>query len=92
MALQRQLFDSHRSIVNRKYQLKWAIMRYGNAELMSTTLGIIGFGHIGRTRRRARAAFDMQTIYYDIVRASPEDEERFQVTILRLDGRGVAPC
>jgi phosphoglycerate dehydrogenase-like enzyme len=81
MALQRQLFDSHRSIVNGKYQdMKWAIMRYGNAELMSTTLGIIGFGRIGRQVAKRAAAFDMQTIYYDIVRASPEDEERYQVT------------
>jgi phosphoglycerate dehydrogenase-like enzyme len=47
---------------------------------MSRTLGIIGFGRIGRQVARRAAAFDMQTIYYDIVRASPEDEERYQAT------------
>jgi phosphoglycerate dehydrogenase-like enzyme len=81
MALQRQLFDSHRSIVEGKYQdMKWAIMRHGNFELMSKTLGIVGFGRIGRQVAKRAAAFDMQTLYYDIVRASPEDEERFQAT------------
>jgi phosphoglycerate dehydrogenase-like enzyme len=60
--------------------MRWAIMRYGNTELMGRTLGIIGFGRIGRQVARRAAAFDMRTIYYDIVRASPEDEERYQVT------------
>jgi phosphoglycerate dehydrogenase-like enzyme len=81
MALQRQLLDSHRSIVSDRYQdMRWAIMRHGNTELMGRTLGIIGFGRIGRQVAKRAAAFDMRTVYYDIVRASPEDEERYQVT------------
>jgi phosphoglycerate dehydrogenase-like enzyme len=81
MGLQRQLLDSHRSIVDDRYQdMRWAIMRHGNTELMSRTLGIIGFGRIGRQVAKRAAAFDMRTIYYDIVRASPQDEERYQVT------------
>ncbi|MFN0072758.1 MAG: NAD(P)-dependent oxidoreductase [Chloroflexota bacterium] len=85
MALQRQLFDSHKSIVNDRYQdMKWAIMRHGNFELMNKTMGIVGFGRIGRQVARRAAAFDMQTLYADIQRASPEDEERYQVTYVDL--------
>lgn len=86
MALQRQLFDSHKSIVNGRYQdMKWAIMRHGNMELMGKTLGIVGFGRIGRQVARRAAAFDMQTIYTDITRATPEEEERYQVTYVDMN-------
>jgi glyoxylate reductase len=44
-------------------------------ELSGKTLGIIGFGRIGRAVARRAKGFNMRVIYYDIVRA-PEDVER----------------
>ena len=85
MALQRQLFDSHKSIVHGRYQdMKWAIMRHGNFELAGKTLGIVGFGRIGRQVARRAAAFDMETIYTDITHASPEDEAHYGVTYVDM--------
>ncbi len=44
-------------------------------ELSGKTLGIVGFGRIGRAVARRAKGFNMKVIYYDIVRA-PEDVEK----------------
>lgn len=45
-------------------------------ELADKTLGLIGFGNIGKQVAKRAAAFDLTTRYYDIVRPAPEVEAR----------------
>ena len=46
-------------------------------DLLGRTLGIVGFGRIGRrVGEVAKAAFGMKVLYHDIVAAPPEVEER----------------
>jgi glyoxylate reductase len=81
MALQRQLLECHEHVLQGQYQeFKWSIMRHGNTELAGKTLGILGFGRIGRQVARRAIPFELNTLYYDIVRASPEDEAKYNVT------------
>jgi len=44
---------------------EWARSRYSGIELAGKTLGIIGFGRIGREVARRARAFDMEVIAYD---------------------------
>src|SRR5438270_10366021 len=60
--------------------------RYVGRDLLGRTLGIIGFGRIGRrVGEVARAAFGMRVLYHDIVAAPPEVEARAGATRVGLD-------
>jgi D-3-phosphoglycerate dehydrogenase len=55
----------------------YARTKYTGRDLSGRTLGIIGFGRIGRrVGAAARAAFGMKVLYHDIVAAPPEVEAR----------------
>src|SRR5438270_10752447 len=60
--------------------------RYVGRDLLGRTLGIIGFGRIGRrVGEVARAAFGMEVLYNDIVAAPPEVEARAGARRVGLD-------
>ncbi len=85
MALQRRLLPSHAGITAGRYQPeKNRLMAEGIYELWGKTLGIVGFGRIGREVAKRAAAFDMNVIYYDIVRPDPEEEQRYHVSFAPL--------
>lgn len=86
MALQRRLLPSHAGIKAGRYQAeKNRMMDEGIYELWGKTLGIMGFGRIGREVARRAIGFDLNVIYYDIVRPEPEEEQRYQVAFVPLD-------
>jgi phosphoglycerate dehydrogenase-like enzyme len=85
MALQRRLLICHTGITTGRYQAeKNRLMDEGTYELWGKTLGIVGFGRIGREVAKRAVAFDMNVIYYDIVRPEPEEEQRYQVSFVPL--------
>lgn len=53
----------------------WNLDQLCGADVWSKTLGIVGFGRIGRSVARRAAGFQMKIIYTDAVRA-PEDVEK----------------
>lgn len=66
----------------------WAqdeMANYGVYEFSGKTLGIIGLGRIGREVARLAVAFGPDTIYYDIVRPSPELEVELSATFRPLE-------
>jgi phosphoglycerate dehydrogenase-like enzyme len=81
MALIKRLIPNHLGIGQGQYvQNKARLMNEGLGELHGKTLGIVGFGRIGRQVALRAIPFGLNTVYYDIVRASPEDEAKYQVT------------
>ena len=86
MALQRRLFECHAGVSAGEFaSAKSRLMAAGLHELAGKTLGIIGLGRIGKHVARRAAAFDLRTLYYDIVRPSAEEEAALQVTFAPLD-------
>lgn len=53
----------------------WNLDQLCGADVWGKTLGIVGFGRIGRALARRASGFQMQVLYTDAVRA-PEDVER----------------
>lgn len=54
----------------------WGPMLLLGPDIHHSTLGILGFGRIGREVAKRAVGFDMQVLYYDTMAASPEDEKR----------------
>ena len=56
-----------------------------DTQVEGATLGILGFGRIGKRVCRKAQGFGMNVIYYDKFRAKPEVEEEFGVTYMEFD-------
>ncbi|HKV28007.1 MAG TPA: D-glycerate dehydrogenase [Candidatus Acidoferrales bacterium] len=52
----------------------WNLDQLCGADVSGKTLGIIGFGRIGRAMAKRARGFDMRILYADAVRATPEVE------------------
>jgi glyoxylate reductase len=53
----------------------WGPMLLLGPDVHHATLGILGFGRIGREIAKRARGFDMQVLYYDVYPASAEDEQ-----------------
>ncbi len=56
-----------------------------NMELHGRTLGIMGFGRIGKVVCQKAQGLGMNVVYYDAFRATPEIEKEYGVTYLEMD-------
>lgn len=75
MAAARRLPESYDYVRQDRWKT-WGPMLLLGPDIHHSTLGILGFGRIGREVARRGTGFDMQVLYYDTVPASPEDERR----------------
>jgi phosphoglycerate dehydrogenase-like enzyme len=68
-------------------QGEWSkqLARSSNRELRGKTVGLIGFGRIGREVARRLTGFEVSVVYHDPVAARPEDEQRLGVAPVALD-------
>lgn len=64
MAAGRRLLEADRFVRDGKWQT-WGPMLLLGVEMKGATLGLVGFGRIGRAMARRAAGFDMRVIYYD---------------------------
>jgi D-3-phosphoglycerate dehydrogenase len=66
---------------------QWKVRNeYIGRELFGKTLGVAGFGRIGRTTARiCHHGFGMPVIYYDVVAAAPGVETETKATRVKLD-------
>lgn len=82
MSAGRRLLEGDRYVRDGKWKT-WGPMLLLGSEIKGATLGLVGFGRIGRAMARRAAGFDMRVIYYDPneinhdidVNASPVDFE-----------------
>src|SRR5579885_1024614 len=85
MALQRRLLPAHLGMSRGEFAAtKHRMETEGIYELAGKTLGIVGFGRIGRQVAKRAIPFELTTLYYDIVRPTPEEERAYQVTFAPL--------
>lgn len=85
MGLQRQLLANHQGLHDGRYQeVKLQQQEQGLSELSEKTIGIVGFGRIGREVAKRAIGFGLKTLYYDIVRPTPEEEAEYRVTFADL--------
>ena len=63
----------------------WGPMLLLGPDVHHATLGIAGFGRIGREVAKRARGFDMRVLYYDVYPAPPEEEQRLGATRVSLD-------
>jgi len=59
---------------------KWEFLRLLGTDVHGKTLGIVGFGRIGRAVGRRALGFGMRVLYHDAVRADPAQELELRAT------------
>ena len=63
----------------------WGPMLLLGPDVHHATLGIVGFGRIGREIAKRARGFDMRILYYDVNPASPQDEAALGARRVDLD-------
>ena len=79
MAAGRRILEGDRFVRSGAFK-GWAIDMLLGHDISSATLGIVGFGRIGRGVAKRARAFGMRVIYYDEQPASPEVERELGVS------------
>jgi lactate dehydrogenase-like 2-hydroxyacid dehydrogenase len=63
----------------------WYLKQFLGSDVHHATLGILGFGRIGRGVAKRAAGFDMTVIYHDVGRADEETERRYNVSFVGME-------
>jgi glyoxylate reductase len=84
MAVARRLPEGHDYVRAGKWKT-WGPMLLLGPDVHGATLGIVGFGRIGREMARRAGGFLMRVLYYDVNPASAEDEARLNARRVEMD-------
>ena len=84
MAVARRLPEGY-DYVREDRWLTWGPLLLLGKDIHGATLGIVGFGRIGREMARRAQGFGMRTIYYSRTRAPAEVEAEFNATYIPFD-------
>lgn len=63
----------------------WGPLMMVGQDVHGKTLGIVGFGRIGRAVAKRATGFDMQVLYYDRTPADPDTEKALNARAVSLD-------
>ena len=84
MAAARRLKEAIDYVREDRWQT-WGPLLLLGVDVHGATLGIVGFGRIGREMARRAAGFSMRVLYHDVQRATPEDEAALGATFVPLE-------
>ena len=59
---------------------KWKLKQFLGLDVHHATLGIVGLGRIGQVVARRAMGFEMEVLYHDVRRATPEIESACRAT------------
>jgi len=79
MAAARRVVEADHFARSGQWQ-RWQWDLLWGADVHGKTLGILGFGRIGRAVARRASGFDMRVLYHDAVRPAPAVERELRVT------------
>ena len=84
MAAARHVVEADRYARSGQWKVwKWDLL--WGADIYGKTLGVVGFGRIGRAVARRGLGFGMRVLYYDTVRAEAAAERELNATAVDMD-------
>ncbi len=84
MAVARRLPEARDYVREDRWQT-WGPLLLLGKDVHGATLGLVGFGRIGREMARRATGFGMRVLYHDVVRAEPEVEAALNATAVPLE-------
>src|SRR5258705_12283905 len=84
MAAARRVVEADHFARSGQWQ-KWEWDLLWGADIHGKTLGVVGFGRIGRAVARRALGFNMRVVYYDTVRADAAAERELNATPVDMD-------
>lgn len=84
LAAARRVVEGHQFVHSGQWK-NWAIDLLAGYDVHHKTLGIVGFGRIGRAVARRALGFSMQILYYDLERAPAEVEQELDARYVSLE-------
>jgi glyoxylate reductase len=85
LAVRRRIVEGDRFVRAGRWASGWAEEELTGEDVSGATLGIVGFGGVGRAVARRARAFDMRVLYSKRERLSPEDERALGADYRDLD-------
>jgi len=84
MAVARRIVEADKFTREGKYK-EWLPMFMLGEDIHHSTLGIIGFGRVGRAVAKRAKGFDMKILYHDVKRASEDIEKELKAEFVSLE-------
>ena len=84
MAIARRLLEGDQLARSGRWP-GWNLDQLCGADVCGKTLGLVGFGRIGKAVARRASGFQMRVIYHDAIKAPTEVEKQSNVKYLPLD-------
>ena len=84
MAAARRVDEGSRYVRQGRWQT-WGPMLLMGVDLHGATLGIVGFGRIGREMAKRASGFGMQVVYHDVHPATPDEERALNARRVEMD-------
>ncbi len=85
LAAARRIAESDRFIRQRKWKISWSPHFMLGKSVWGSTIGIIGFGKIGKAVAKRARGFNMRILYYDSFRLAPQEETTLGVSFKPLE-------
>jgi glyoxylate reductase len=84
MAIARRVIEADRFVRSGQWKT-WDYNLLLGSDIHGKTLGLVGFGRIGRAVARRARGFGMRVLYHDALRAEPAAEQEVDATFTPLD-------
>ena len=84
MCVARRIVEADRFTRQGKFK-QWSPMLFLGSDVHHSTLGIVGFGRIGRAVARRARGFEMKVLYTDVRRAPEKVEKELEAKFVFLD-------
>jgi glyoxylate reductase len=84
MAAARRVDEGSRYVRQGRWKT-WGPMLLMGVDLHGATLGIVGFGRIGREMAKRASGFGMQVVYHDVHPATPDEERALNARQVEMD-------
>jgi glyoxylate reductase len=84
MSAARRVVEADRFLREGKFH-GWGPLMMVGQDVHGKTLGIVGFGRIGRALAKRATGFDMKVLYYDKVPADPDTEKALNATSVSME-------